>query len=187
MLSCLSRLGRLRSLRIGSHTVSTIPAPLISSSSRTPAVAEAPLQVRPAGSNEEEAMLITLCGPPVGQLPYSSYASVSTPYSYFGLGRTNNYVENLFVGSTRHQAQHFVNIEGLIPNSQVVISPYQPPGQSTPATWTRELYLHPGDWIPFVIATLGVATLILGLVVIVLHVNEKVSSSFLPCWGEFDS
>lgn len=105
---------------------------------------------------------------------------MSTPYSYIGLGRTNNYVDNLFVGSTRHQLQHFVNLEGLIPNSQVVISPWQPPGQSDTASWTRELYLHPGDWIPSVIVTLGIATLVLGIVVVVLHINEKAGPASTP-------
>ncbi|GAA6006356.1 hypothetical protein JCM10207_000615 [Rhodosporidiobolus poonsookiae] len=108
-----------------------------------------------------------------GQLPRSTYLSLSTPYSYFGLGRTNNYVENLFVGSTRHQPQHYVNVEGLIPNSQVLIIPYQPEGSRDPASWTKMLYLHPGDWIPWVTIVLLGAILLLGGVVVALHVKEK--------------
>ena len=101
--------------------------------------------------------------------------SLGTPYCYFGLGRTNNYVENLFIGSTRRQASHYINIEGLIPDSQVVINPYQPPSQKDTSTWTKELYLHPGDWIPWVTVVLGAAIAVLGVVVVVLHLNEKVS------------
>jgi len=112
----------------------------------------------------------------VGQLPQSSYVSLGTPYCYFGLGRTNNYVENLFIGSTRRQPSHFINIEGLIPDSQVVINPYQPKGQKDVTTWTKELYLHPGDWIPWVTVALGAAIALLGMVVVILHLNEKVSS-----------
>lgn len=112
-----------------------------------------------------------------GQLPQSTYLSLGTPYSFFGLGRTNNYVENLFIGSTRHQAEHFINIEGLIPNSQVVIVPYQPDDVNDPSTWTKELYLHPGDWIPWVTIVLGAAIMGLGIVVVVLQINEKVSKS----------
>lgn len=114
----------------------------------------------------------------VGQLPQTSYVALGTPYSYFGLGRTNNYVENLFVGSTRHQEEHFISVEGLIPNSQVVIVPYQPEGRTDPGSWTRELYLHPGDWIPWVTIVLGAAIMLLGTVVVVLHLNEKVSPPF---------
>ncbi|KAG1779124.1 hypothetical protein EV702DRAFT_1044074 [Suillus placidus] len=51
----------------------------------------------------------------------TSYHSLLTPYSFFGLGRTNNYIENLFVGSTKHTQEHFINMEGVIPNSRVVI------------------------------------------------------------------
>lgn len=109
-----------------------------------------------------------------GQLPQSTYFSLGTPYSFFGLGRTNNYVENLFVGSTRHQHTHFINVEGLIPNSQVVIVPYQPDDVQDPSTWTKELYLQPGDWIPWVTIVLGAAIICLGVVVVVLQVHEKV-------------
>ncbi|KDE06538.1 hypothetical protein MVLG_03187 [Microbotryum lychnidis-dioicae p1A1 Lamole] len=109
----------------------------------------------------------------VAQLPRSTYLSLGTPYSYFGLGRTNNYVENLFIGVTRHQDQHFINIEGLIPNSQIVIVPWQPDWASDPSSWTRELFLHPGDWIPWVTIVLGAATLLLGAIVVSLHFNEK--------------
>lgn len=107
-------------------------------------------------------------------MPFSSYGTPATPYAYLGLGRTNNYVENLFVGSTRHQPQHYINIEGVLPNSQIVISPFQPAGALVPATWRRELYIHPGDWIPSVMATLTAAILVLALTVLVLHLNEKV-------------
>ncbi|SGY75403.1 BQ5605_C005g03425 [Microbotryum silenes-dioicae] len=113
----------------------------------------------------------------VAQLPRSTYLSLGTPYSYFGLGRTNNYVENLFIGVTRHQDQHFINIEGLIPNSQIVIVPWQPDWASDPSSWTRELFLHPGDWIPWVTIVLGAATLLLGAIVVSLHFNEKVGTA----------
>ncbi|GAA5984638.1 hypothetical protein JCM11641_004548 [Rhodosporidiobolus odoratus] len=108
-----------------------------------------------------------------GQLPRTTYLSLSTPYSYFGLGRTNNYVENLFIGSTRHQPHHSINIEGLIPNSQVLIIPYQEEGSRDTGSWVRMLYLSPGDWIPWVTVVLVGAILTLGVVVIVLHVKEK--------------
>lgn len=86
--------------------------------------------------------LLTL--PPVGQLPQTSYHSLQTPYSFFGLGRTNNYIENLFVGATIHAPEHFINMEGVVPNSKVVIHPSAREGEA----WRRELYLRPGKWIP---------------------------------------
>ncbi|KDQ59682.1 hypothetical protein JAAARDRAFT_33256 [Jaapia argillacea MUCL 33604] len=119
----------------------------------------------------------------VPQLPQTAYQSLLTPYSYFGLGRTNNYIENLFVGSTlKHPSQtsptsssdedqHFINMEGVIPNSKVVIMP--PGGGEKGGVWRRELYLRPGEWIPWVTVTVVVATIVLGVIVIVLHLNEK--------------
>jgi hypothetical protein len=37
----------------------------------------------------------------VNKVPQSSYHALQTPYSFFGLGRTNNYIENLFVGTIK--------------------------------------------------------------------------------------
>ncbi|KAJ7771527.1 hypothetical protein B0H16DRAFT_1513818 [Mycena metata] len=105
----------------------------------------------------------------VGQLPQTSYQSLQTPYSFFGLGRTNNYIENLFVGSTMHTQQHYINMEGVIPNSKVVILPPSKAGDP----WKRELFLRPGEWIPLVTLTVVVVGLLLAVIVLVLHFNEK--------------
>jgi integrin alpha FG-GAP repeat containing protein 1 len=68
-------------------------------------------------------------------------------------------------------------MEGVIPNSRVVIMP--PPGDDD-LTWKRELFLRPGEWIPWVTLTVVIATVVLGAVVFALHVNEKVGR-FLRC------
>jgi hypothetical protein len=109
----------------------------------------------------------------VGQVPFNLYASPTTPYSFFGLGRTNNYVEKMYMGSTRHQREHYVNIEGLLPNSQLVVIPYQASGERSVGSWKKELYLQPADWIPWVSISLAFATLLLAVIVVVLHLNEK--------------
>lgn len=106
----------------------------------------------------------------VAQLPQTSYHSLHTPYAFFGLGRTNNYIENLFVGSTK-KYDTFINMEGVIPNSKVVIVP-SPEGQKE--GWKRELFLRPGAWIPWVTLTVALSTVILAVVVFVLHLHEKV-------------
>jgi integrin alpha FG-GAP repeat containing protein 1 len=65
-------------------------------------------------------------------------------------------------------------MEGVIPNSKVVIYP-PPPGVDVSASgWRRELYLRPGQWIPLVTLTVVVVTAILAVIVGVLHWNEKV-------------
>lgn len=113
---------------------------------------------------------------PVGQLPQTSYHSLQTPYSFFGLGRTNNYIENLFVGTTVHSKEHFINMEGVIPNSKVVILPSAKEGEA----WKRELFLRPGEWIPWVTVTVIVGTIVLAIIVFVLHLNEKVRLIISP-------
>jgi len=107
----------------------------------------------------------------VAQLPQTAYQSLLTPYSFIGLGRTNNYIENFFVGSTKHHEEHFINMEGVIPNSKVVIIP--PSDDSQRTDWRKELYLRPGEWIPLVTLTVVVATVLLAIIVLVLHLNEK--------------
>ncbi|KDR81920.1 hypothetical protein GALMADRAFT_240232 [Galerina marginata CBS 339.88] len=105
----------------------------------------------------------------VGQLPQTSYHALQTPYSFFGLGRTNNYIENLFVGTTIHAPEHYISMEGVIPNSKVVILPSANQGEA----WKRELFLRPGEWIPWVTVTVVVGMLLLAIIVFVLHLNEK--------------
>ncbi|KAI9462517.1 hypothetical protein F5148DRAFT_1213282 [Russula earlei] len=101
----------------------------------------------------------------VPQLPQTSYQSLNTPYAFFGLGRTNNYIENLFAGAARGRV---AALEMVIPNSKLVITPGVEPDQ-----WHKELYLRPGQWIPWVgVTVLGTMVALAG-VVLVLHLNEK--------------
>jgi hypothetical protein len=62
-------------------------------------------------------------------------------------------------------------MEGVIPNSRVVINP---PALDQNTSWKRELFLRPGKWIPWVTLTVFVATIVLAIIVFVLHLNEKV-------------
>ncbi|KAJ3332036.1 hypothetical protein HDU76_001494 [Blyttiomyces sp. JEL0837] len=62
------------------------------------------------------------------QMPQTGYFALNTPYNFMGLGRTNNYIDILFVGTTRNQPQHVATYQGVIPNSQLIVLPYQPAG-----------------------------------------------------------
>ncbi|CAO3614596.1 unnamed protein product [Cunninghamella echinulata] len=109
----------------------------------------------------------------VPQLPQTSYLPLQTPYCLFGLGRTNNYVEEMFAGITRHQKENYIFYEGVIPNSQLVFLPYQPEKVKDSSTWKVELYIQPADYIPWVLVSLVAAAIILGTVVGVLYYMEK--------------
>lgn len=66
----------------------------------------------------------------------------------------------------------------VIPNSKLVINP-----GATPDEWHKELYLRPGQWIPWVgVTVLGTMVALAG-VVLVLHLNEKVSFSIYFLFG----
>jgi integrin alpha FG-GAP repeat containing protein 1 len=67
-------------------------------------------------------------------------------------------------------------MEGVIPNSKVVIIP---PAAADGGAWRKELYLRPGEWIPWVTLTVVVATIVLAVIVFVLHLNEKVCPSII--------
>jgi integrin alpha FG-GAP repeat containing protein 1 len=115
----------------------------------------------------------------VSQLPQSGYQALGTPYSHFGLGRTNNYVERLFVGSSL-TTDHYTILEALIPNSQLIINPPYPLNNGStiegrPVEWRSELFLHPGDWVPWVAAAVAGAVAVLGFVVLGLRAREQVS------------
>jgi len=73
------------------------------------------------------------------------------------------------VGTTVHSKEHYINMEGVIPNSRVVIRPSSKEGEA----WKRELFLRPGEWIPWVTVTVVVGTALLAIIVFVLHLNEK--------------
>ena len=61
-------------------------------------------------------------------------------------------------------------MEGVIPNSKVVIYP----PTSEDGAWRKELYLRPGQWIPWVtLAVVGLVVVFAGAV-LGLHLNEKV-------------
>jgi len=66
-------------------------------------------------------------------------------------------------------------MEGVIPNSKVVILPSSKEGER----WKEELFLRPGEWIPWVTLTVVVGILLLAIIILVLHLNEKVSLSIM--------
>ncbi|ORX98916.1 integrin alpha N-terminal domain-containing protein [Basidiobolus meristosporus CBS 931.73] len=109
----------------------------------------------------------------VSQLFQSGYCSLQTPYNLFGLGRTNNYIENLFVGTTRNQTKHYNTWQGVIPNSQLIIIPYQPEDTVTPSSWSLELYISPSGYAKWVLLVMVVTMVVLSIIIYILARIEK--------------
>jgi hypothetical protein len=81
-------------------------------------------------------------------------------------------------------------MEGVVPNSKVVIKPppLNPLNGEQMGAWKKRLYLRPGNWIPWVTVAVVGTMFLVSLIVLVLHINEKVRLSFgfceslLICW-----
>jgi integrin alpha FG-GAP repeat containing protein 1 len=97
--------------------------------------------------------------------------SLSVPYSMFGLGRTNNYIETFFMGFPDAQGdEHYSTWSGMIPNSQILVFPY---AEDKPSTWTLELVISPSDSVLYVIISLSACLVVLAAVIGVLHWKER--------------
>eukprot|EP01017_Pseudomicrothorax_dubius_P034343 TRINITY_DN4695_c0_g1_i5.p1 TRINITY_DN4695_c0_g1~~TRINITY_DN4695_c0_g1_i5.p1 ORF type:complete len:135 (-),score=29.87 TRINITY_DN4695_c0_g1_i5:170-574(-) len=102
------------------------------------------------------------------QLTQSSFSALQLPYSYIGLGRTNNYVENLNVGlplSDKNSHQW----SPIIPNSQLIVNPI---GLDT-EKWTLDIFVNPTKQILLIVGATIVLLIALGLFILHLHKKEK--------------
>ncbi|GAM21505.1 hypothetical protein SAMD00019534_046800 [Acytostelium subglobosum LB1] len=104
------------------------------------------------------------------QLYQSAYMSLQTPYNFFGLGRTSNYIDYLFYGVTLNQTVSYNSWIGTIPNSQIVAIPYKP---STPTSWTLELFINPSGIFFWVMIAFFVVIIFFSSVAFALYKREK--------------
>lgn len=104
------------------------------------------------------------------QLSQSAYLSLQLPYTIFGIGRTNDYIEELAVGFPIAASHHARQFQAIIPNSQLAIFPWPPDNDML---WTMELFLSFGDWIVAVITALFVVLLVLGGLILILHLRAQ--------------
>lgn len=106
------------------------------------------------------------------QLWRSAYLSLGTPYSMFGIGRTNNYIEHCFVGFplSEGNADNFQTYVSMIPNSQVYVFPY-PPG--SPSSWLIELLISPSESIVYVVGSLVCTFIVTSVAILIFHNREQ--------------
>ncbi|KAI8873036.1 hypothetical protein GQ42DRAFT_113404, partial [Ramicandelaber brevisporus] len=108
------------------------------------------------------------------QLTQSAYLASQTPYVMIGLGRTNNYVEDMYVGTSRRQTSPSTRFGGLVPNAQVVVLPYQPKEETDPSSWRLELYINPGEYTLWVfVSMVTCVVLLLGIVIMLLYFERR--------------
>ena len=102
----------------------------------------------------------------------SAHCPLQLPYHVHGLGRTNTYLEEFVVGVPRRQEEQVRSWAGVIPNSQVFMSPYQPAGVKDASTWTLRVYINPSEYAVWVLVVVLVSTMVLAAVVVGLHKME---------------
>ncbi|KAJ3257581.1 hypothetical protein HK103_004490 [Boothiomyces macroporosus] len=106
------------------------------------------------------------------QLPQQAYMSLQVANNVIGLGRTNNYIDNLFVGVSRNENVHYRSYQGLIPNSGIVIGPYEE-NHEGPEEWKLELYMNPSSTTNAIIIVLSSVCIILGAIIFGLDLSER--------------
>jgi len=108
----------------------------------------------------------------VAQLSQSNYNALQTPYCLFGLGRTNSYIEELFVGVSRRNPKYYNIYSGMIPNSQLIIIPYQQENED-PSSWQLKQFINPSEYVPYVFISLVCTIIILTIITLLLQFLEK--------------
>ncbi len=93
-----------------------------------------------------------------GQLPQSGHNRIDSPFSFFGLGRTNNFVELLSVRTPARFQPNLASKAGLVPNSDLIINP--PHADSN--NFHFELHILPAKYLLWVLMSIGTAMLVLG-------------------------
>lgn len=101
-------------------------------------------------------------------------------------------MQRLFVGTSLQNQTPYTTLESIIPNSQIVVNPpsailsadgtveNSPLVKERSTEWHAELFLKPGDWVPWVAAAVIGMVFVLGMVVVGLNEKEKVSFAVVP-------
>ena len=103
------------------------------------------------------------------QQTQSAYLALEMPYSYLGVGRSNNYVETFTAALSIGVARSVRVWTPIIPNSQLII--FAPEGDQN--AWTLELFINPTSSLVQIIIACLICLIIIGLVIIILHMGEK--------------
>ena len=107
----------------------------------------------------------------------SAFHALQPPFDHIGIGKSNNFIEQFTIGVYADGKRVTRTWTPLIPKSILfVIADLSPVADN----WGLTLMLNPTAKIPLILVCDGVFLLALGLVIIVLHLYEKVRSlSFL--------
>ena len=104
------------------------------------------------------------------QKSQESYANLGLSYSYFGIGRSNNYIETFTVGTIVYGKKVVRAWTPIIPNTQLIVSTQN---SANPNDWEVELLVWPTKAINILVVVIALFLLILILLIIIMHFAEK--------------
>lgn len=104
------------------------------------------------------------------QRSQESYANLGISYAYFGIGRSNNYIEAFTVGTIVYGKKVVRTWTPIIPNSQLIVSTQN---SQDPYSWELALLVGPIKAISILVVVIALFLLIIGLLIIILHFAEK--------------
>lgn len=108
----------------------------------------------------------------VPQLSQSAYGALQTPYALSGLGRPANYIDYVYMGVPVYLTgkEAYQSWSGIIPNSQVVVTPYP---KNSPANWAIELYISPSGALLWIALGVIVCLLLSGGAIVFFQWRER--------------
>lgn len=104
------------------------------------------------------------------QRSQESYSNLGLTYSYFGIGRSNNYIEAFTVGAIVYGKKVVRTWTPIIPNTQLIVSTQN---SENPNNWDVELLVWPTKAINILVVVIALFLLILILLIIIMHFAEK--------------
>ena len=108
------------------------------------------------------------------QLAQTSYNSLSLPYVYLGLGRSNNFIESFNVAySINNKLDQVKVFTPIIPNSQLFILA----NNKYAKDWSLELFINPDKKIYMIVFACCGILFVTGIAIIILHIQEKKEDS----------
>ena len=93
------------------------------------------------------------------QSPQSGKGRIFSPFLFFGLGRTNNFVELLAVRTPSRLGPNIARKAGLVPNSDLIINS---PNADSPNSFHFELHILPGQYFLWVLISIATSMIVLG-------------------------
>lgn len=99
------------------------------------------------------------------------YNSLIAPGAHFGLGRINNYIQDLYMGVSTFK-NHYEVHSGIIPNSDLVLTPSITKTIPQSTEFRLQLFMNPSTTTFAIIAVLIVIVGILSVIIYILQVYE---------------